>query len=202
MDMMCSVCWATSPPFQWHRASAPVIPNTKGEILAALAKVIPHEQLKSLTKEELKEVFKQHVRGQKHPCDPSQGLSTKNKAELQQINRDHGLRVTGTKGALMLQLREHWAAQCKIADSPSFVATRATSSSQPRESYGTAANFAWTPEANTNSDDDETGSVWSVIASDGQNQLHCAKDKVTLIQGKLAQAVTHLVQEVDNYLGR
>lgn len=116
----CLVCWASSvPPYEWHRANAPNIPGTKKELLEMLSLYdrtpLPEDQLKNLTKTELKTLFRKNIRGEKHSCDPCQNLSSKSKMELQEINAKHGLEQHGTKGELMLRLRDHWSRQCGLA---------------------------------------------------------------------------------------
>ena len=116
----CLVCWASGvPPHEWHRANAPNIPGTKQELLDMLLLCdrtpLSEDKLKNLTKTELKTLFRKNIRGEKHSCDPCQNLSNKSKMELQEINAKHGLGQHGTKGELMLRLRDHWSYQCALA---------------------------------------------------------------------------------------
>eukprot|EP00435_Cladocopium_sp_Y103_P009715 s1878_g2.t1 len=113
----CSICWPPggSPPYEWEKSSAPQIPKTKDDLIA---KLTPHVKtnLKVLTVPELKHLYRKFIRGEKHPCDPTQTLSSLRKGQLQDLCRLHQLPDAGHKGELCLLLRQHWANQCLIAE--------------------------------------------------------------------------------------
>ena len=115
----CDKCWALGPPKYWERSSAPTIPGTKHELVNALKGVVPDQptSLEGLTKEELKVLFRAHIRGERHPGDPTVGMSSLKKAQLHELLSDHGetLPMTCTKGSLMSGLRQHWLHQCYLA---------------------------------------------------------------------------------------
>ena len=111
----CTLCWKDGPPYIWSKATAPSIPKSKQELVAALG--LGHQQ--NMTKPELKHHFKNEVRGKPHPSDPTRGLSSMNKGPLIQLLKDHGLQTTPdmTKGQMMSILRSHWEQQCNDASS-------------------------------------------------------------------------------------
>ena len=119
MVSRCAVCWAKNenPPTFWQRSTAPNIPHIKSELIQALrSKATEHENLEALTVKELRHLFRHSVRGQWHSQDPTKGLSKKSSADLKTLCQLHGLDgSTGTKGQLMIQLREHWMRQCALA---------------------------------------------------------------------------------------
>ena len=103
------------------KAEAPRIPATKCELMSELAKNkaaigdrAGQQALVGLNKDELKAIFCKEIRGEKHPLDPTQNLTTLKKAALQELNRLHGLNTQGNKGDLMLRVRNHWHQQCGL----------------------------------------------------------------------------------------
>ena len=113
----CNICWPPggSPPYEWEKSNAPQIPKRKDDLIL---KLTPHVQtdLTVLTVPELKHLYRKFIRGEKHPCDPTQGLSSLRKAQLQDLCRCHQLPAAGHKGELCLSLRQHWANQCLIGE--------------------------------------------------------------------------------------
>lgn len=155
----CDKCWALGPPKYWERSSAPIIPGTKHELLIALKRVVPDQpcSLESLTKEELKALFRAHVRGERHRGDPTVGMSSLKKAQLLDLLSDHGetLPMTSTKGALMSGIRQHWLHQCYLANSVDV-----GGSSQPSDSQD-----AWevvTPSSKNLGSEKQEGQIRSV----------------------------------------
>ena len=138
----CNVCWppGCAPPYEWQRSEAPAIPQKKCELIEELATYIPEIPLTKLCIPELKQLFRKHVRGEKHPCDPTQAMSGLKKCELQQICQHHHLPDSGSKGALCLSLREHWAGQCSLAKSEGEVSE---SSSQSEDQGSSGSMSSW-----------------------------------------------------------
>ncbi len=100
----------------WSKSLAPNIPSRKLDLIDGIK---PHVadplELHPLTVPELRQLFRKVVRGEKHPFDPTQGLSCLKKGELQQLCHQHGLPGQGNKGELSLSIRQHWQEQCSIA---------------------------------------------------------------------------------------
>lgn len=115
----CSLCWKGPPPTYWESGLAPPIPSSKPELVKALegnsGMEMPH--LQSVSKLELKHMFKTLIRGERHLHDPTRGMSGLNKPELIERLKNHGLEPPeqATKGKLMACLREHWVTQCYLA---------------------------------------------------------------------------------------
>ena len=72
-----------------------------------------------LPKDELKHIYRKYVRGEPHPCDPTQGMGGLNKEPLAQRLAEHGVTPPGkvNKGAMMSLMRDHWMEQCALAES-------------------------------------------------------------------------------------
>ena len=68
----CKTCWAQGPPHYWDRSQAPSIPETKKELLIALKQALPEKaaEWSGLLRDELRQYFRVHVRGDAHPADP------------------------------------------------------------------------------------------------------------------------------------
>ena len=106
----------------WDRSTAPRIPKTKDMLLDQLVRLNSGSKeqpsyLKSLTRDELRQLFREQVRGERHPADPTNNMTSTNKCGLVKICEEHNLPSGGTRGNLMLQIREHWLQQCQIAQS-------------------------------------------------------------------------------------
>ena len=114
----CFHCWPmdSPPPHMWSRSLAPTIPSRKIDLIDQIKPYVKENlELTPLTVPELRQLFRKVVRGEKHPCDPTQGLSCLKKGELQQLCHRHGLPGQGNKGELSLSIRQHWQEQCSIA---------------------------------------------------------------------------------------
>lgn len=122
--MKCPLCWSSSmEPYLWDRKGRPDIPKTRPELLKAINEVLPldkFQEISKLTVPELKHVFKTDVKGTPHPQDPTLNMTSKGKEELIQILKNHGEAPNPppgckvNKGQLMIQIRQHWFAQCHI----------------------------------------------------------------------------------------
>lgn len=118
----CSACWRNGSPRFWERSTAPCIPSTKLNLLKALEQnevsaSIPG--LKDMTVSEFKAVFRTTIRGERHPDDPTIGMTSLCKDELNNRLIQHGLAPppNSTKGDMMLLLRDHWKQQCFLSPS-------------------------------------------------------------------------------------
>ena len=117
MATRCSICWPDDgpPPNFWCRSSAPHIPSRKDCLINQLSPLINDQKyLTSLTVTELRQLFRRLVRGEKHPKDPTVGLSNAKKDYLIALCKKHNLSTCGAKGDLALRVREHWVEQCSI----------------------------------------------------------------------------------------
>lgn len=117
----CPLCWTGGKPVQWTRGA---LPSTKRGLVEALIVSLPNVSpvlpLDELSKEELKHIYQEQVRGKRIPSDPTYGMSSLKKPELLDRVQAHGLQIPqggATKGQLMTMLREHWAEQCHLATS-------------------------------------------------------------------------------------
>ena len=103
----------------WDRSAALTIPTLKQDLVQALEKHVRPEDppLGTLTKEELKHMFRQRVRGSRSFSDPTVGMSCLSKSELLTRTQRHDITVPRdhTKGCLMARLRSHWQEQCNLA---------------------------------------------------------------------------------------
>lgn len=118
----CPCCWNGGPPYVWHKRSAPHIPQTKELLIAALKGFGTADERclwQNLPKDELKHIYRKYVRGEPHPCDPTQGMGGLNKEPLAQRLAEHGVTPPGkvNKGAMMSLMRDHWMEQCALAES-------------------------------------------------------------------------------------
>lgn len=114
----CQCCWKGGPPYLWFRASAPQIPQTKDLLIEALKGSVEEAYCRKLPRDELKDMYRKHVRGEPHPADPTQGMASLQKERLAQRLEAHGLAVGNEhRGAMMSLLRGHWSQQCKLANS-------------------------------------------------------------------------------------
>ena len=164
MVSRCDKCWPPhgEPPYEWNRKAAPHIPKEKDELLKALSSIFEKEtkagEFAGLTKEELKAIYRRRVRGEKHGCDPTQGITNKDKSTLQSMNKEHGLPTAGTRGDLMLQLREHWQGQCELARDAFLAETSASSEEFPKGGTDSACGAQAVDGASVAS-----VSTWSVV---------------------------------------
>jgi hypothetical protein len=113
----CQLCWAKGPPYPWEKSQAPTIPSTKPELIAQLQEHGISEDLQALHKHELKHMFRQHIRGERHPSDCTKGMGSMSLGDLRCRASDHGLTFSleMSKGHLQTLLRGHWHQQCAHA---------------------------------------------------------------------------------------
>lgn len=113
----CKLCWNHGPPYVWEKAHAPNIPNTKFELILQLKDFHDEKYLDTLHRDELRHLFRETIRGSRHPGDCTNRMSSMNKDDLQQRLFQHGISVGEkvTKGQLQTLLREHWQEQCQLA---------------------------------------------------------------------------------------
>lgn len=124
MPAKCPVCWGAPggpPPYLWDKAAAPNIPKGKDDLVLALSKCNQDEKtLRSLGRDELRHLFRKHVRGERHPNDCAHRMGSLSKPELGERVHAHGL-LTGqdvvsmSKGFCQTMLRAHWKEQCELA---------------------------------------------------------------------------------------
>ena len=128
-ESKCALCWNHGPPYVWEKAHAPHIPNTKYELILQLKDFHDKKYLDTLHRDELRHLFRETIRGSRHPGDVTNRMSSMNKDELQQRLFQHGISVCEkvTKGHLQTLLREHWQEQCQLAQ---------PTERQPRSSEG------------------------------------------------------------------
>lgn len=180
MVTRCSICWPDDglPPKLWCRSSAPHIPSQKAGLINELSPLLDDmNYLNSLTVTELRQLYRRLVRGEKHPLDPTVGLSHAKKDDLIALCEKHHLSTCGTKGDLALRVRGHWTEQCTIA------------------AEAAANELAGKSEVS----DPEVSSSWSVLTSAPGEQQPKAVDTNTLrnLVSKVSAAATGLVKFVD-----
>ena len=122
--LKCSLCWGDGncpPPYIWNKASAPNIPNKKGDLIKALSQTCDEKTLQSQGKEELRYMFRKVVRGERHPNDCTHKMSGMTGDELEDKVKAHGLSTSSgmstTRGLLQTMLRAHWNEQCSLVSS-------------------------------------------------------------------------------------
>eukprot|EP00435_Cladocopium_sp_Y103_P067777 s95_g30.t1 len=113
----CQLCWAKGPPYLWERSQAPTIPATKPELIAELQDHGVSEDLQGRHKHELKHMFRQLIRGERHVGDCTRGMGSMSLGDLRRRASDHGLTFSPemSKGHLQTLLRDHWHQQCAHA---------------------------------------------------------------------------------------
>jgi len=139
MSRQCPECWSVKGvcPYQWDRKNAGSIPSTRQALLEGLTPINVSQSLSKLNVPELRALYKTHIKGKPHPADPTQGMTSLQKDQLQQLTLEHGLKIefaSGkkfTKGEMMLQLRQHWEDQCLLALQPNQTASVTAESKLP-----------------------------------------------------------------------
>ena len=116
---VCPLCWSHGPPLLWLGKSAPPMPSLMADLEDALQDVVKNTG--TMTKPELRHLFREQIRGVRSPQDPTKGLSSLSSLELKTRMQEHDLEVKEkmTKDAMIFAIRRHWLAQCELAKSPS-----------------------------------------------------------------------------------
>eukprot|EP00434_Breviolum_minutum_P044303 symbB.v1.2.039555.t1/scaffold6645.1/size16507/1 len=110
---------------------------TPSDVTQGLTPINVSQSLSKLNVQELRALYKTHIKGKPHPADPTQGMTSLQKDQLQQLTLEHGLKIefaSGkkfTKGEMMLQLRQHWEDQCLLALQPNQTASVTAESKLP-----------------------------------------------------------------------
>eukprot|EP00435_Cladocopium_sp_Y103_P066136 s157_g28.t1 len=102
----CPVCWKYGPPHQWSSKTAPNMPASKEDLKVALTPIVPLQDY-PLTKPELRHLFRQLVRGERSPADPTKALSSLRHEDLVERMTLHNLPLAPkmTKDAMIFAIR-------------------------------------------------------------------------------------------------
>ena len=173
----CSICWSNGPPHRWSSRSAPTIPTSKKDLLEALKgidiDVVP--DMSSMTKPELRHLFRQHIRGHRCKSDPTTKLGSLGISDLKMRLESHQLPVEPemTKDAMIFALRSHWYQQCALA-----------ATSQPMGS--TASSTVPAPQ-----DEEDSADSWEFASGDENSTCFLEiYSKLHLLQSDLDQERT------------